>query len=60
MRLILKAFHDSEDAVVYIFLGMGRNQFFFDVNKRIAILMIKNGLLLSEGCTLLDHTELRL
>lgn len=39
---------DIYDQAVYLFLAMARNQFFYDVNKRMGR-FIMNGLLLSQG-----------
>lgn len=39
---------DIYDQAIYVFLTMARNQFFYDVNKRMGRFMM-NGLLLSEG-----------
>lgn len=39
---------DIYDQAIYVFLSMARNQFFYDVNKRMGRFMM-NGLLLSEG-----------
>jgi Fic family protein len=43
-----EAFADIYDRAIYVFLQMARNQFFFDVNKRMGRFMM-NGLLLSKG-----------
>lgn len=39
---------DVYDQAIHVFLSMARNQFFYDVNKRMGRFMM-NGLLLSEG-----------
>lgn len=39
---------DIYDRAIHVFLSMARNQFFYDVNKRMGRFMM-NGLLLSEG-----------
>jgi len=39
---------DIYDQAIHVFLAMARNQFFYDVNKRMGRFMM-NGLLLSEG-----------
>ena len=39
---------DSYDRAIFVFLQMARNQFFYDVNKRMGRFMM-NGLLLAEG-----------
>lgn len=39
---------DLYDKAIFIFLQMARNQFFYDVNKRMGRFMM-NGLLLSKG-----------
>ena len=41
-------FPDIYDQAIHVFLKMARNQFFYDVNKRMGRFMM-NGLLLSEG-----------
>ena len=43
-----KAISDNYDKAIYIFLQMARNQFFYDVNKRMGRFMM-NGILLSAG-----------
>jgi Fic family protein len=40
--------HDIYDSAIFIFLEMARNQFFYDVNKRMGRFMM-NGLLLDNG-----------
>lgn len=44
----LKHIVDAYDQAIHVFLSMARNQFFYDVNKRMGRFMM-NGLLLSEG-----------
>jgi Fic family protein len=44
----LKGLDDVYDQAINVFLNMARNQFFYDVNKRMGRFMM-NGLLLSEG-----------
>lgn len=44
----LKHMADVYDQSIHVFLSMARNQFFYDVNKRMGRFMM-NGLLLSEG-----------
>jgi len=44
----MKAYGDIYDKAIHVFLGMARNQFFYDVNKRTGRLMM-NGILLAEG-----------
>jgi len=43
-----ESINDIFDKAIFIFLQMARNQFFYDVNKRMGRFMM-NGLLLSEG-----------
>jgi len=49
-KMITKAsgMADIYDQAIYLFLAMARNQFFYDVNKRMGR-FIMNGLLLSQG-----------
>jgi len=42
------AFDDIYDKAIHVFLSMARNQFFYDVNKRMGRLMM-NGVLLNAG-----------
>ena len=42
------ALEDIYDQAIFLFLSMARNQFFYDVNKRMGRFMM-NGLLLSSG-----------
>jgi len=44
----LTAYNDAYDQAIHVFLTMARNQFFYDVNKRMGRLMM-NGHLLSLG-----------
>ncbi len=44
----LNHFDDVYDQAIHIFLSMARNQFFYDVNKRMGRFMM-NGLLLNKG-----------
>lgn len=44
----MAAYDDVYDQAIYVFLAMARNQFFYDVNKRMGRLMM-NGHLLSLG-----------
>ena len=44
----LSAYDDAYDQAIHVFLAMARNQFFYDVNKRMGRLMM-NGHLLSLG-----------
>jgi Fic family protein len=44
----LPAYDDAYDQAIHVFLAMARNQFFYDVNKRMGRLMM-NGHLLSLG-----------
>ena len=48
MLVSADGFDDVYDKAVHIFLTMARNQFFYDVNKRMGRLMM-NGVLLSAG-----------
>ncbi|MBV1916154.1 MAG: Fic family protein [Pseudomonadales bacterium] len=41
-------FDDAYDKAIYVFLSMARNQFFYDVNKRMGRFMM-NGVLLAQG-----------
>lgn len=43
-----KAIENIYDRAIFVFLQMARNQFFYDVNKRMGRFMM-NGLLLSHG-----------
>ena len=44
----MSAFDDIFDKAIHVFLSMARNQFFYDVNKRMGRLMM-NGVLLNAG-----------
>tara|TARA_R110001592_G_scaffold363223_1_gene681837 strand:- start:64 stop:762 length:699 start_codon:yes stop_codon:yes gene_type:complete len=44
----MSAFDDIYDKAIHVFLSMARNQFFYDVNKRMGRLMM-NGVLLNAG-----------
>lgn len=44
----LALIHDIYDKAIHVFLSMARNQYFFDVNKRMGRFMM-NGVLLSAG-----------
>lgn len=44
----LSAYDDIYDRAIHVFLSMARNQFFYDVNKRMGRFMM-NGLLLANG-----------
>jgi len=48
MLNLSKKIDDIFDCAIFIFLKMARNQFFYDVNKRMGRFMM-NGLLLSSG-----------
>ena len=43
-----QSFNDIYDKAIYVFLEMSKNQFFYDVNKRMGR-FIMNGILLNEG-----------
>jgi len=47
------AITDIYDKAIYIFLQMSRNQFFYDVNKRMGRFMM-NGILLSQGYPIIN------
>jgi len=44
----MNAYDDIYDKAIHVFLSMARNQFFYDVNKRMGRLMM-NGILLTAG-----------
>ncbi len=46
-------YHDIYDKAIYVFLYMARNQFFWDVNKRMGRFMM-NGLLLQHGFPIIN------
>ena len=48
MQKTSEAYADIYDQAIFIFLSMARNQFFYDVNKRMGRFMM-NGLLLAQG-----------
>lgn len=48
MVATMKTIEDSYDQAIFIFLAMSRNQFFYDVNKRMGRFMM-NGILLAAG-----------
>ncbi len=48
MLIEAKQFEDYYDQAIHVFLQMARNQFFYDVNKRMGRFMM-NGLLLQHG-----------
>ncbi len=49
---------DVYDKAIHVFLTMARNQFFYDVNKRMGRLMM-NGILLSAGYPALNLSATR-